>query len=130
MSNNGKSTLDGSQLCGSSQVEGRKSRCLCLRLLVPQCWKTLFTVSVCVVSSITRWLFPGHDEYIGTFFPDLLAGSSSASNSFAPSVSVPVHKQGKAKRMPRPPATKRAQEAVCLGVVDDASLELFCIQCD
>ena len=90
------------------------------------------------------------DEYIGTFFPDLLAGSSSAealsqgvqwmvfvggeigapSNSFAPLVSVPVHKQGKAKRMPRPPATKRAQEAVCLGVVDDASLELFCIQCD
>lgn len=150
VSNNGKSTLDGSQLCGSSQVEGRKSRCLRLRLLVPQCWKTLFTVSVCVVSSITRWLFPGHDEYIGAFFPDLLAGSSSAralsqgvqwmvfvvgeigapSNSFAPLVSVPVHKQGKAKRMPRPPATKRAQEAVCLGVVDDASLELFCIQCD
>ena len=87
---------------------------------------------------------------ISGLFPDLLAGSSSAealsqgvqwmvfvggeigapSNSFAPLVSVPVHKQGKAKRMPRPPATKRAQEAVCLGVVDDASLELFCIQCD
>ena len=116
VSNNGKATLDGSQLCESSQVEGRKSRCLCLRLLVPQCWKTLFTVSVCVVSSITRWLFPGHDEYMGTFFPDLLAGSSSAealsqgvqwmvfvggeigapSNSFAPLVSVPVPGQSKA----------------------------------
>ena len=56
------------------------------------------------------------DEYIGTFFPDLLAGSSSAealsqgvqwmvfvggeigapSNSFAPLVSVPVPGQSKA----------------------------------
>ena len=101
VSNNGKATLDGSQLCESSQVAGRKSRCLCLRLLVPQCWKTLFTVSVMNISGL---------------FPDLLAGSSSAealsqgvqwmvfvggeigapSNSFAPLVSVPVPGQSKA----------------------------------